>query len=219
MMKEFKISNTGSGQLFTNRFLESLTRTNFAFPVILFLVLSMLILIYGVASSEINVSGMIWLFPVGMIFFTLVEYLIHRFLFHFKADTEKEKNFQYLIHGVHHEFPKDKDRLVMPPLVTVLLAVVFYFIFKLIMGEGVFVFFPGFISGYSVYLLIHFALHRYHPPKNFFKYLWKHHSLHHYKSEEGCYSVSFPFWDYIFGTMPAGKSSDKILENKLPDIF
>ena len=153
-----------------------------------------------------------------MLFFTLVEYLIHRFLFHFNAETEKEKRIQYTIHGIHHEFPKDKDRLVMPPLVSIFLAIFFFFLFIVTINEKTWFFYSGFVASYSGYLLIHFAVHRYHPPKNFFKILWKHHALHHYKSTEGYYSVSFPFWDYLFGTVSHSKQ-DKILENKLPDVI
>jgi 4-hydroxysphinganine ceramide fatty acyl 2-hydroxylase len=216
-MKDFKIDNRGSGQLFQNKFLEYLTRTNFIFPVILFFVIAIVVFIYGLLVEDTHAVGIIYLFPLGIITFTLVEYLIHRFLFHFNAETEKEQQFQYTIHGVHHEFPKDKDRLVMPPLISFILAIFFFVLFKVILDDGVYVFYPGFVAGYSIYLLIHYALHRLHPPKNFLKYFWKHHSLHHYKNVNGYYSVSFPPWDYIFRTMPANAAKDKTAENKLPD--
>ena len=106
----------------------------------------------------------------------------------------------------------------MPPLVSIILALFFFFLFLAVMQNNSWFFYSGFVASYSVYLLIHYAVHRYHPPKNFFKILWKHHALHHYKSTEGYYSVSFPFWDYIFGTVSPGKQ-DKILENKLPDVI
>lgn len=217
-MKDFKIDNKGTGQIFRNRYLENLTRTHFAFPVILYFSLAAFVLLYGILVKDINVFSRIYLFPLGIIFFTLIEYLIHRFIFHFKTETEKERNLQYTIHGVHHEFPKDKDRLVMPPILSIVLAVFFYFLFKITMGDNTYIFYPGVVAGYSIYLLIHFAVHRYRPPNNFFKYLWKHHSLHHYKSTDAYFSVSFPVWDYIFGTIPPGKQ-DKAIENKLPDVI
>ncbi|QQR96639.1 MAG: sterol desaturase family protein [Bacteroidota bacterium] len=51
----------------------------------------------------------------------------------------------------------------------------------------------------------------------FLSILWKHHSLHHYRSDNSAFSVSNPMWDYIFGTMPDKKSIQKGDKEKLPD--
>jgi hypothetical protein len=85
---------------------------------------------------------------------------------------------QYLIHGVHHEFPKDKDRLAMPPLVSVTIATVLLLLFRVILGDLAFSFLPGFIVGYAYYLSVHYIVHVYQPPKNFFKVLWINHGIH-----------------------------------------
>jgi sterol desaturase/sphingolipid hydroxylase (fatty acid hydroxylase superfamily) len=197
-MAKAAIHNSGTKTLFENRLLESLTRTNFLFPVILFYALSALMLILALSILSLSPVSLLLLFLVGLTAFTLTEYLIHRFLFHFNATTEKQKKIQYLIHGVHHEFPKDKDRLVMPPVISVLLAVFFFSVYWLLMKKYSLVFFSGFCFGYSTYLIIHYSVHRYKPPKNFLRILWKHHAMHHYREEEGNFSVSFPFWDFVF---------------------
>src|SRR5690606_5061461 len=85
------------------------------------------VLTYGGTSMfflYLNGSGLInsiILFITGMVTWTFVEYLIHRYLFHIK-----ESKFQYMIHGVHHEYPRDKERLMMPPLPGLVLLCVFY---------------------------------------------------------------------------------------------
>lgn len=56
--------------------------------------------------------------------------------------------------------------------------------------------------GYAIYLFIHYVVHARKPPKNFLKYLWTHHSLHHYVFEDRAFGVSSPLWDIIFKTMP-----------------
>jgi 4-hydroxysphinganine ceramide fatty acyl 2-hydroxylase len=218
-MKNYKISNKGTKKLFDNKLLERLTRTHFLIPVLLYYFLSVAFLAFAYFKIDVTFWKVIYLFPIGMIMFSFVEYLIHRYIFHFNAETEKEEELKYHIHGVHHEFPRDKDRLVMPPVMSILIAVVFYFIFSLVFNEYVWLIFPGFLSGYSTYLVIHYSVHRFRPPDNFLKYLWKHHSLHHYKSEETAFSVSFPVWDILFGTMPDTIKSpaDKQMEEKLPD--
>jgi 4-hydroxysphinganine ceramide fatty acyl 2-hydroxylase len=200
-MRDFKIDNKGTTQLFRNRFLERLTRTHFIFPVILYYLVSFICIYFSARKTDISVFNHIWIFFAGMLLFSLVEYLIHRFLFHFDAKTDKELHLQYQIHGVHHEFPRDKDRLVMPPVLSVFIAGVFYLIFTLLFPVSGLILFAGFIAGYSSYLLIHYAVHARRPPNNFLKFWWKHHAKHHYSSVDTAFSVSMPLWDYLFRTV------------------
>jgi len=217
-MKEFKIDNKGSGQLFSNKILERLTRTNFIVPVVLYAVVALYFLFISIQNPDISLLKNWWMIPSGVICFTLVEYLVHRFIFHFHAVTEKEMELQYNIHGVHHEFPRDKDRLVMPPVLSVVLATVFYFLFHFLFGPSGMIFFSGFLAGYSLYLVLHYAVHATKPPKNFLKFFWSHHSLHHYASVHSAFSVSFPLWDYLFGTMPDKQERARV-GKKLPDTI
>lgn len=218
-MENRKISNRGSATLFQNRLLERLTRTTFYFPVILFLLVGVATALYCYLSLKLNVFIIVALFVAGLFAFTLVEYLIHRFVFHFNANTPGQELLKYKIHGVHHHFPKDKDRLAMPPFMSLTLAVLFFLLYKWLFGNYGIALFSGFVSGYSVYLIIHYAVHRYRQPRNFLSILWKHHSLHHYRSDNSAFSVSNPMWDYIFGTMPDKKSIQKGDKEKLPDYL
>ncbi len=211
-MKDFKIDNKGSRTIFNNHLLERLTRTHFAFPVILYYTIGFGCLGYSISLTEIQLLSNWWLFPIGMLSFTLLEYVIHRFVFHFKTTTHFEEKIQYYMHGVHHEFPRDKDRLVMPPVLSIVISFLFWGVFQVAFGAKGWILFGGFISGYSSYLLIHYALHAMRPPANFLKYLWKHHSLHHYSEKGAAYAVSLPVWDYVFGTMPDVKTIKTVSE-------
>jgi len=203
-MKKNGINNKGSGTIFENKFLEYLTRTPFYVPVIFYYAVSMACIVMELSNNMGESMGRFWMVPVGLFFFTLVEYLVHRFLFHFHANSPGQEKIKYSIHGVHHEYPRDKDRLVMPMLVSLPLSLFCYFVFYFLFGAGALLFFAGFMAGYSSYLMIHYAVHARKPPGNFLKYWWKHHSLHHYSSELTAFSVSLPFWDLIFGTLPSG---------------
>jgi len=214
-MKSFKIDNKGSGRLFSSSVLERMTRTHFLIPVIFYYAVAIVFMWVTWEQKTFPFMNAVWLLPAGWLLFTLVEYLIHRFLFHFHAVSEKELNFQYNIHGVHHEFPKDKKRLVMPPVISILLSAGFYFLFVFLLGDMGMLLFAGFISGYSSYLIIHFAVHALKPPRNFLRFFWTHHSLHHYASVHSAFSVSMPLWDYLFGTLPGKKNQHAAL--KLPD--
>lgn len=82
------------------------------------------------------------------------------------------------------------------------MAVLFVGIYRLLMGNYGYAFGGGFMTGYATYLLIHYAIHIYTPPKNILRIIWKHHNLHHFVGDTGAFGVSSPLWDHIFGTMP-----------------
>ncbi len=189
-----------NSQLFDNPILEKLTRTHIAAPVTLFIIYGLVLMYWSIYAVEHSFVAGTTLFLCGLFVFTLVEYLVHRFLFHIKPTTAARKNFQYKFHGVHHDFPKEKDRLAMPPILSITIATALLLVFKLILGDYVFAFLPGFLLGYAAYLFVHYIIHAYPPPKNALKFFWIYHSLHHYKSEEKYFGVSSPFWDYVFGT-------------------
>lgn len=197
-----KPHSKGTKSLFKNKFLEKLTRTHIAVPLVLFSIISTGLIIYGFDKSHLTVTNAIVMFAVGFLGFTLFEYLMHRFVFHLTPNTPKREKFAYTVHGVHHDYPKDKDRLAMPIPLSITLSTILFFIFKMIMGNLVFAFLPGFLIGYSFYLWMHYMVHAFQPPKNFWKVLWVHHGIHHYKDPGNAFGVSSRFWDFVFRTMP-----------------
>lgn len=208
MASEHKPKNKGTARLFKNPVLEALTRTHTAVPVTMFMVFGAVLIYFGLTTYGLSVPQTITLFVTGFFGFTLLEYIMHRFLYHGTPKSEKTERFYYTIHGVHHEFPKDRSRLAMPPLLSALLGGILFGLFYLAMGVYVYAFLPGFLAGYSTYLFIHFAIHAFKPPKNFFKTLWVNHSIHHYKEPDRLFGVTFPLWDYVFRTtarVKAGK--------------
>lgn len=191
-----------SATLFKNPFLEKLTHTHIAVPLSIFTIISVTLIYYGIFEKGFQVPFMIVLFFAGLFFFTLIEYLMHRYLYHMHPESEKGKKMAYTMHGVHHEYPKDKSRLAMPPILSLILATVFFIIYRAVMGDYVFGFLAGFLMGYTAYLGIHYSIHTFKPPKNFLKILWQHHLIHHYRETDKAFGVSSPFWDFVFGTMP-----------------
>lgn len=149
-------------------------------------------------------------FLIGILVWSFAEYTVHRFIFHFepKNPGPTMKRMIYLFHGVHHHQPQCKTRLVMPPLVSVPLAIGFWFLFKGIIGVAlgatawVHPAFGGFVMGYIGYDLIHYATH--HLPMDWgpMKTLKRNHMMHHFKTPGLRYGVSSPTWDVVFGTNP-----------------
>ncbi len=137
----------------------------------------------------------------GAFFWSLFEYLMHRFVFHFVAESEQGKKFNYLIHGNHHEYPRDRERLFMPAAPSLIIASVLFLLIYAVIGKNVFAFFPGFMLGYLIYGTMHYAIHAWNPPFKWMKGLWRNHHLHHYKQQRRGFGVSSTLWDHVFGTM------------------
>ncbi|MDU8885852.1 sterol desaturase family protein [Yeosuana sp. MJ-SS3] len=205
----------GSPKLFDNPILEKLTHTHISLPLIIFSVIAAALIYYGIIEKGFEVPMMILLFFAGFIFFTFIEYIMHRYLYHIPATTAKRKKVSYTMHGVHHDYPKDKSRLAMPPVLSLVIATVFFIIYRTILGDYAFGFLAGFLIGYATYLAVHYSVHAFHVPNNFLKHLWYHHSIHHYREPDRAFGVSSPLWDVVFRTMPrkfvkreVGKSID-----------
>ncbi len=191
----------GTKQLFQNPILEKLSRTHISIPLAIFFTYAATLLYWSITHTSLSPGLTTGMFFLGFISFTWVEYNMHRYVFHMGTYTRIREKLQYTIHGVHHEYPKDKERLAMPPLVSITIATLLLLIFRVVLGDLVFSFLPGFLVGYAFYLSIHYMVHVYQPPKNFFKMLWVNHAIHHYKHGEYVFGVSSPFWDYVYGTM------------------
>lgn len=205
MANEVKPQHAGTKQLFQNPILEKLSRTHIAVPLVIFAIYSGGLLYWSATNTSLSLGMSVLLFLLGTLTFTWVEYNVHRYLFHLETYTKAREKLQYTLHGVHHEFPKDKSRLAMPPLLSITIATILLLIFRVVMGDYVFAFLPGFLVGYSAYLGVHYMVHAYQPPKNFLKALWINHGIHHYKDGEIVFGVSSPLWDYIYGTMKEKK--------------
>ena len=205
-MKFEKIHNKGQARLFKNQYLEYLTKTH---PLViwgLYVPIISLMLYYSGAVMQLTAVQLIATFLGGMFFWSFFEYCIHRFAFHFVAESERATKIVYVIHVNHHEYPRDKERLFMPPVPSLILSSVLfsfqYLMFHLFNANGyVFAFFPGFILGYLMYGTMHYAIHAWTPPFKWMKPLWRNHHLHHYKNDHMGFGVSSTLWDHVFGTM------------------
>lgn len=193
---------TESGRIFNSPVLEALTKTHIAFPLTIFYGTGIAATLHAILGHEVPVGRALLFFLAGALFFTLVEYLVHRFFYHMSTESPRKSRIQYIFHGVHHDHPRDKKRLALPPLMSVLVTAMFVGMFWLLMGRIGLAFGGGFMTGYATYLLAHYAIHVYSPPKNFLGAIWKHHNLHHFADTEGAFGVSSPLWDHVFGTMP-----------------
>lgn len=192
----------GKGRVFENPVLEALTRTNEYITFFVYVPPTIALIILGFTRFGLQPAEGLSLIVLGTATWTLVEYLMHRFLFHWVNESRFLRRFHYVIHGVHHSYPKDEGRLFMPPAPGLVFGTLFFILAYIAMGSHAFAFFPGMVLGWLLYVYTHFAIHRFKRPRNFLGYIWDHHNKHHFKHDDKAFGVSTPLWDWVFGTMP-----------------
>lgn len=209
-MKRYVSNKDETVRMFARDWMELFTRIHPSVPLIIYVpVIAFLLYRSAFVHPQPLLSGAL-LFLAGALAWTLTEYVLHRFAFHYHPTTNWGKSLHFIFHGVHHDYPRDSKRLVMAPAVSIPLAIIFYAGFHLLLGATkVSPFFAGFIFGYLCYDMIHYATHHFSLKSPVGLWLRQHHMLHHYQDEEKRYGVSTPLWDYIFRTMPA---EDKTVE-------
>ena len=201
MAKLYTSNKDESARLFKSDFLEIFTHVHWSVPIILYFPVVIYFLVQAAGSPVIGLWNGIAMFMVGLFVWSLTEYTLHRFVFHYEPTSDLGKKIHFLTHGVHHDYPNDSKRLVMPPAVSVPLALLFYFVFRLVVGGNyVAPFFAGFILGYILSDEIHYATHHAPMKSKVGQFLKHYHILHHYKDPAKRYGVSSPLWDYVFGT-------------------
>lgn len=194
----------GTSRMFETDLLERLSRVHPAAPFVFWL--PVLAVVGSVAFAHEG-RGAIGVFAVavsaGALGWSFVEYVLHRWVFHHREESARGRRLHFLLHGVHHEHPDDKDRLVMPLAVSVPVGAVVYALSVALLGREVGApLFVGFALGYLAYDGAHYAIHHFKPRTAFGRLLKRHHMVHHHVEHDAAFGVSSPLWDHLFATMP-----------------
>ncbi len=138
----------------------------------------------------------VWLivFAGGLLGWTLVEYLLHRLLFHHAPILAE-------IHERHHGEPS--ELIGTPAWVSALVGVIAvaspaWVIIGFDLGTAAT---AGLVTGYLWYVFVHYAIHHRRPRRNSYFYrACLRHGRHHHLSHDGNFGVTTGFWDHVFGT-------------------
>lgn len=196
--KKLYVSNsTESIRLFKQDWMEMLSKVHYSAPLVVFLPI-IGYFIYRSIMSGIGIIDFVAWAALGFLAWTIVEYVMHRFIFHYHPTTEWGKKLHFIFHGIHHDYPCDRLRLVLPPSVSIPLAAGFYFIFSsFIPAEGFDAFFSIFLVGYVMYDMIHYAIHHVEVKGKLWNIIKTHHLKHHYVDPDRGFGVSSPLWDLM----------------------
>jgi dihydroceramide fatty acyl 2-hydroxylase len=191
-----------SPQLFDNEFLNFFSRVHPSIPAIVFVPVVVVMEWLG-ADRGLGALQLLGLTIGGLGIWTLTEYWLHRLLFHWEPDNAFGRRMHFIIHGVHHDHPNDRLRLVMPPAVSIPLALLFLLGFSAIFGTPTaYPLFAGLIMGYLAYDYMHYHVHHHRPKTQLGKQLREQHMRHHFQDHRYGFGVSSPLWDVVFRTLP-----------------
>lgn len=201
MLRENKLDR--GIRLFDSPWLDALSRVHPALPGLFYGPLCLTGIAWGLWLGTPVLSACGWLLG-GYAFWTLSEYLIHRFLFHFHPRNPRLQEMFYYIHEHHHRY-QEKDRLLAPPLLSVTFMLVFLALFYATigttMGAGpMLVFSAGFGLGYLAYDYTHYYIHFARPASRHGRFLRRCHLQHHFARPDRWFCVSCPWVDFLFGT-------------------
>ena len=189
--------------------MEAFSRTP---PAAVLLWLPAAIWVAGDGLRALPLPTSVLLLFAGALTWTALEYLLHRFLFH--ADKALPPYaiaicLAFMLHGVHHKFPKDATRIVLPPFLSLLLASIVNYCAHIILplgaaGRGVLM--AGGILAYVAYDASHSLVHcrsglGFVDNSLFMQGARNRHLKHHHSGAN--WGVSTGLWDWVFGTTQA----------------
>lgn len=198
-----------SPDLFDNRVLNYFSRVHPVVPLLIFVPV-IAVMVWLAADRGLGALPILGMVVAGLAIWTLSEYWLHRLLFHWTPKFRGGDKLNFIIHGVHHDHPNDKMRLVMPPAASLPLAAIFLGAFVLIFGTSAgFAGFAGFLIGYLIYDYTHYYVHHFAPKSDLGKKIREHHMRHHFQDHHYGYGVSTPFWDHVFRTVPKSRKAER----------
>lgn len=190
-----------SARLFKSDFWERLTHVDYRTPMFIYIPIIGVSLYFSIFMFGFGWALMVGGLIAGLLVWTLTEYVFHRFLFHFKPTSGFGKKLVYLFHGVHHDFPQEADRLVMPPTSSLPIAAFMFLLHYATAGWAALPVYTGFLCGYLYYEFVHYSVHfKRRKPLGWTEKQRKNHFLHHFRDPTDRYGVTSPLWDFIFGT-------------------
>lgn len=192
------ISSSQRIRLFKNERLEKLTLIS---PRTFALSWSvMLPLIAAVGWGTTGPWQALGLVAGGLVVWTLFEYAMHRYLFHWESEVPLVRGLVFLIHGNHHDSPNDPMRGLMPLPVSVSVGALVWALFVALAGLAGTWLLLGFMTGYVIYDTVHYACHQWPMRGRLGAMLKRHHMRHHYLDEDSNFAISAIFWDRVFGS-------------------
>lgn len=202
----------GHPRFFSSSLLERCTKTPWWVVPCLWAPVYVAVAAHARAAYAWPLPHLAALLALGVVLWQLLEYAIHRFVFHAPCTSYWGITLHFLFHGCHHKYPMDHLRLVMPPVPALAFALVVYHALHVALPPSLALpLFAGAGMGYVAYDTLHYAIH--HGSSGggggsgasgglgpLLRLLRRKHLHHHYKDTSTGYGISSVLFDYVFQT-------------------
>jgi fatty acid hydroxylase family protein len=142
------------------------------------------------------------LMALGILVWTLIEYLLHRFLLHSRPQAPALLAIVEKLHLGHHRNPQDEGKITVPVLGSLPIAGGLLGLFRLMTGSWpvAALLMTGSIAGYLYYEMMHFWIHCGARHGSWLSNRRANHLSHHFRDQMRWFGVTTQVWDLILGT-------------------
>ena len=175
-------------------------RSFWIFPILAFF----LLYLTSRAEGESRLNDLFWLMPIGVLIWTLLEYTLHRFVFHIQLPLRDPRMREIVnaSHLAHHASPRDRTKVLVHPLYGLVISTILFMVLLAISGSifsaaGVI---TGIWTGFLYYEAVHYRVHFSLSESGFIARQRRRHFYHHFANNKRSFGVTSPLWDYVFGT-------------------
>ena len=191
-----------AARMFESPFLERSSKVHPATPFVFYIPIVLVSLPWALATHRTQPWLAVVAFSVGWVTWQWMEYFIHRGFFHWEGNGPFTRKVHEILHGYHHRYPDDHNRLVMPLGASLPLAIgVAGLLFLLRAPAFTLPYFCGIVSGYLWYDFIHWSTHARTPLTAWGKAQRAHHMAHHFACPDKNFGISHRWIDVVVGTL------------------
>ena len=185
-------------------------------PILFYALLVAVLFPVAVAVHRPSLRVTLFLTSLGLLSWELLEYVLHRFVFHLDARRESFRQLIYYAHLSHHDNPKAADKLFASLSLSVPIATAYFLSVWVLAGkwESAVYLWSGLVAGYLFYEWLHYQAHHGRPRVAMFRYLKTYHLLHHHATPDLRFGVSSPVFDYLFGTYRPARNPIRRVDNR-----
>ncbi|MBK7862109.1 MAG: sterol desaturase family protein [Archangiaceae bacterium] len=197
-------------RMFESDFFEFFSKVHPSTPFILYIPTTLAILGYALATGVTTPLWAAVMLPVGWFAWQIMEYSLHKSLFHWEGNSPFTRRMHQILHGYHHDYPDDDQRLVMPIGASLpVIALIAGGLWLLHAPTFTLPFWAGMLFGYLWYDFTHWSTHFRKPLTEWGKRMRSHHMAHHFAVPDKNYGISHMWLDRFAGTLKVRESGDK----------
>jgi sterol desaturase/sphingolipid hydroxylase (fatty acid hydroxylase superfamily) len=199
---KLEYSRNTQAKMFDSAFFEATSKVHPVTPFLLYVPLVLGLLGWSLATGRTSVGYAAAAFPAGWLTWSLMEYGIHRFAFHWEGNSPFTRKLHDVVHGYHHKYPDDATRLVMPLGASIPLALVIAGALWLLGNPAATLpYFCGIVAGYLFYDFTHWSTHYRTPLTKWGRAIRAHHMAHHFADPNANFGISHRWVDALVGTL------------------